>query len=74
MTPSYSIQILLAVVIFGDKITHINVLGLVICGISMVYYKYLKSNTQHEETDQMEYAVVNQEVHTYLTEEEKKHS
>ena len=36
------LQIILAVVIFGERLTHINITGLVVCSTALIWYRYLK--------------------------------
>lgn len=36
------LQIILAVIIFRDQLTEINIAGLILCSLSIAYYKYLK--------------------------------
>lgn len=35
------LQIILAVFIFGERLTHINITGLVVCSAALMWYKYL---------------------------------
>ncbi len=43
------LQIVLAVIIFGEKLTHINITGLAICLAALIWYKYLTHMYKEEE-------------------------
>ena len=54
------LQIILAVIIFGEKLTHINVTGLIVCSIALMWYKYLTHVYKEIEVNDEKYLPVSQ--------------